>query len=217
MKALFLADLYQLKINCKSYLLFVFVATVVAVGGGASGGSNVGMFMSIYAVIMCSMMGMSLLQLDEQSRWNITAQALPCTRRDQVSSKYAVTLASFGVVWVLFTAVFAVLALLDYMAWGQVLLQTVLLLVIGLVAPAVSLPALFRWGSAKGRVIYIAMIMVVAGGLGALMSLSGESLSLPCLPHLPTALLAVLAVAVPAALFALSWALAVRWYEKREL
>lgn len=49
------------------------------------------------------------------------------------------------------------------------------------------------------------------------MSLSGESLSLPCLPHLPTALLAVLAVLIPAALFALSWALAVRWYEKREL
>lgn len=215
MKALFLADMYQLRINFKFYGVFVVVAVAITAFSGA-GEDNLGIFFPMYAVFMCSMMSMSLLQLDEASCWNVCAQTLPCTRRDQVTGKYAVTLVSFGVTWGLFALLYAVLAALGRMTWQMMAVQSILLLVMGLLAPAVSLPTLFRWGSAKGRVIYIAMVILLAAGVGG--TLAGLArLDHIDLPELTAPLLAVLAVIVPVALFALSWALSVRWYEKREL
>ena len=213
MKALFLADLYQAKVNFKFYGVSVAVAVVITVGSTVSGDGNLGLFFPLYSIIMCALIGMGLLQLDEASRWNLCAQALPCTRRDQVTCKYAVTMACFAVVWVLFTAVYVVLALLGYMDLTQALFQCGLLLVMGLVAPAVSLPALFRWGIAKGRIIYMALIVVMAAGLGGLYGAVGEF----GLPALSGGWLIALGLLAVIALFAGSWALSVRWYEKREL
>lgn len=213
MKALFLTDLYQVWINFKFYAGFLVVALGIT---AFSNGDNMGTFFPMYAVLMCSMIGMSLLQLDETSRWNICAQTLPCTRRDQVTGKYALTLACFGVTWVPFALLFAVLAALGRLAWPMMAVRTALLLVLGLLAPALSMPALFRWGSARGRVIYITMVILMAAGLGG--AFAGLSiLENISLPELPLPLIAALAVLVPVALFIGSWALSVRWYEKREL
>ena len=213
MKALLLVDLYQLGINFKFYAGFL----VVALGFTAfSNGDNLGTFFPMYAVLMRSMMGMSLLQLDETSRWNVCAQTLPCTRRDQVTGKYAVTLACFGGTWVPFVLLYAALAALGRMTWQMMAVQTAMLLIVGLLAPALSLPALFRWGSAKGRVIYIATVILMAAGVGGTVA-GFFSLSNIDLPELSLPLIAALAVLVPIALFIGSWALSVRWYEKREL
>ena len=214
MKALLLTDLYQTWINCKFYLLFVAVAAVVTVAGG-SGEGNMVSFMSVYSMVMCSMMGMSLVQLDEASHWNIYAQALPATRKGQVSSKYAVTLICFGFVFVLFAVLFSVLALLGRMPWVMAGGQLVILAVLGLLAPAFSMPAMFRWGSNKGRVIFLAVIVAVGVGAGFFFStFPFDSLSLP---DIPVPAVIALALLIPAALFVGSWFLAVRWYEKREL
>ena len=215
MKALLLTDLYQTWINCKFYLLFVAVAAAITVATGGSDENNMGSFMSVYSMVMCSMMGMSLVQLDEASHWNIYAQALPATRKDQVSSKYAITLICFGFVWVLFAVLFVILALLGRMPWVMAGGQLAILAVMGLLAPAFSMPAMFRWGSNKGRVIFLAVIVAVGFGAGALFStVSFDSLSLP---HIPVPVLIALLALIPAALFVGSWFLAVRWYEKREL
>ena len=214
MKALILTDLYQLWINFKFYAVFIVVALGIA--AFSSGDSDMGFFFPMYAVLMCSMMGMSLVQLDEASRWNVCAQTLPCSRRDQVTGKYIVTMASFAVTWLPFVLLYAVLAALGRMAWQTVAVQSVLLLIVGLLAPAFSLPPLFRWGTARGRVIYIFLVILMAAGIGGLAS-GLATLDLFALPALPMPLLAVLAVVVPAALFVGSWALSVRWYDKREL
>ena len=215
MKALLLTDLYQTWINCKFYLLFVAVAAVITVATGGSDEGNMGSFMSVYSMVMCSMMGMSLVQLDEASHWNVYAQALPATRRDQVSSKYVVTLICFGVVLALFAVIFVILALLGRMSWVMAGGQLAILAVVGLLAPAFSMPAMFRWCSNKGRVIFLAVIVAVGFGAGALFStVSFDSVSLP---HIPVPVLIALLALIPAALFAGSWFLAVRWYEKREL
>ena len=214
MKALILTDLYQLWINFKFYAVFIVVALGIA--AFSSGDSDMGFFFPMYAVLMCSMMGMSLVQLDEASRWNICAQTLPCSRRDQVTGKYIVTMASFAATWLPFVLLYAVLAVLGRMAWQTVAVQSVLLLVVGLLAPAFSLPPLFRWGTARGRVIYIFLVILMAAGIGGLAS-GLATLDLFALPALPMPLLAVLAVVIPAALFLGSWALSVRWYDRREL
>ena len=212
MKALLLADLYQLWTNFKFYAVFLVVALGIASFGD---GDNLGTFFPMYAVFMCSMIGMSLLQLDEASRWNMCAQTLPCTRRDQVTDKYALTLGCFAATWALFALLYVLLAALGRMAWPMVAVQSLLMLAVGLLAPSVSLPALFRWGSAKGRVIYIGMVVLVVAGVGGavggLINMVNVDLS-----ALPLSLIAALAVLIPVGAFIGSWALAVRWYDKRE-
>ncbi len=215
MKALLLADLYQAWINCKFYLLFVAVAAFVVATTGGTDDNNTGSFMSVYPMVMCSMIGMSLTQLDEASHWNIYSQALPATRRDQVTSKYAVSLVCFGGVWALFALIFVTLALLGRMAWAMAGFQMTTLASLGLLAPAFSLPTIFRWGTNKGRVIFIAVIVAVGFGVGFLYSTF--PFDSPSLPSISGPVLIVLAVLVSVALFIGSWALAVRWYEKREL
>ena len=215
MRALVLTDLYQTWINCKFYLLFVAVAAGITVATGGSDEGNMGSFLSVYSMVMCSMMGMSLVQLDEASHWNIYAQALPATRKDQVSSKYIITLLCFGVVLVLFAVIFVILALLGRMSWAMAGARMATLAVLGLLAPAFSLPAMFRWGSNKGRVIFLAVIVAVGFGAGFFFStFPFDSFSLPAIP---VPVLIVLAALIPVALFIGSWFLAVRWYEKREL
>ena len=215
MKALLLADLYQAWINCKFYLLFVAVAAFVVATTGGTDDNNTGSFMSVYPMVMCSMIGMSLTQLDEASHWNIYSQALPATRKDQVSSKYAVTLICFGVVLALFAVIFVTLALLGRMLWVQAGVQLAILAVLGLLAPAFSMPAMFRWGSNKGRVIFLAVIVAVGFVAGFFFStFPFDSFSLP---DIPVPVLIALAALIPVVLFVGSWFLAVRWYEKREL
>ena len=214
MKVLILTDLYQLWINFKFYAVFIVVALGIA--AFSNGDSDLGFFFPMYAVLMCSMMGMSIVQLDEASRWNICAQTLPCSRRDQVTGKYIVTMASFAATWLPFVLLYAVLAVLGRMAWQTIAVQSVLLLIVGLLAPAFSMPPLFRWGAARGRVIYIFLVILMAAGIGGLAS-GLATLDLFALPALPMPLLAVLAVVIPAALFMGSWALSVKWYDKREL
>ena len=214
MKALFLADLYQLWINFKFYGGFLIVA--LGITAFSSGDNSLGTFFPMYAVLMCSMMGMSLIQLDEASHWSICAQTLPCTRRDQVTGKYIITMASFAFTWVPFVLLYTVLAALGRLAWQMMAVQSASLLVVGLLAPAFSLPPLFRWGSARGRVIYIAMVILIAAGLGGATAAAATMDQIGLL-ELPMPLLAALAVVIPVALFIGSWALAVRWYEKREL
>ncbi len=214
MKALLLADLYQLWINFKFYAVFLVVALACALFSGPNDTPSV--FFPMYAVFLCSMIGMSLLQLDEASRWNICAQTMPCTRRDQVTEKYVFTLACFGATWALFALLFAVLAALGRMPWPREAVQTVLMLAVGLLAPAVSLPPLFRWGSAKGRVIYIGMVVFVVAGvggaIGGLINMKNVALPMP-----PTPILVALAALIPVLIFLASWSLSVRWYESREL
>ena len=131
-----------------------------------------------------------------------------------MSSKYAVTLVSAGAVWLLFLLIYTGLALAGYMDWSMVLALGGLLLFIGLLAPAVSLPPLFRWGSAKGRLIYLVLVVVMASGLGAVFSALG---TVDSAVDLPAPVVAALLVLILIALFVGSWALSVRWYEKREL
>ena len=214
MKALFLADLYQLRSNFKFYGVFLVVALGITASGGL--GNSLDIFFPMYAIFLFSMVCITLLQMDEGSHWNICAQTLPCTRRDQVTEKYAVSLSCFGVIWVLFTLVYAVLALRGQLAWQMMALHVATLLIVGLLAPAFSLPTIFRWGSAKGRIVFLVMIILLAAALGGAAAGIAELDNID-LPEIPMPLLAALAVVVPIALFIGSWALSVKWYERREL
>ena len=215
MKALLLADFYQGKKYLRSIFLIVVVFAVFVVATGGSTGSS--LFFPFYAMLLAGLLSMSLLAYDEQSRWNEYALILPCTRRQQVSVKYADSLIGVAVVWVLFTAIFIALTIRGSYSWSDTVTFSSLMLAVGLIGPSILMPVVFRFGVTKGRMVYYVVIILVAGGGGAFMAVTGGDLSTVSLPSLPGWMAAVLPVVIGAVLFAASWALAIRWYEKREL
>ena len=218
MKALLLTDFYQGKKHCRSVLLIVVLFGGVTVFYAHAGVMN--FFFPLYAMLMTGMMSMNLLAFDEQSHWNVYAQILPCTRRQQVSVKYLDSLVCVGIAWVLFTAVYAVIAIGGTYSAGEVLTLSAVMLMVGLISPTILLPTVFRYGVNKGRMVYFVLIIAAMGvgaGLMTVGSLTGNALTLiPAIPLPGWVVVSALAL-IAAALFALSWRLSVRWYEKREL
>ena len=213
MKALLLADWYQGKKYSRNILLAVVVFAAVSIF--RAGTNNT--FFSLYAMLMAGIMSMNLLAYDEQSHWNIYAQIMPITRRQQVSGKYAISLVCTGAAWGLFAVIYTVMAIRGEYAWGTVLTVLAMLLAMGLLSPAILLPVVFRYGVTKGRVVYIIVLMATAAiGAGLMVGVSGQS-AVPSVAALPGWMLPFLFLAVAFVLFALSWRLAIRWYEKREL
>ncbi len=214
MKALLTTDLYNFFKTGRVMLVFIALAAAISVAaaGGLEMGS-LGTFFPVYAMLIASTVGMTMLQLDEQSRWLTYFQTLPVTRRDYVNAKYVFTLLAAGPVWILFALIDVVPVLAGTMEWSGLLLQAVPRLAVGLLAPAFVLPPMFRFGAAKGRIFFIAAIAVMAGILGAWADITG-GLGVPVRSDWP---LGVLLTAAAVVLFALSWALSVRWVEQREL
>ena len=215
MKALLLVDLYQAKKNGRTIVLIILVFSAITIFG--SGIISAGLFFPLYAMLISGMISMTLLAYDEQSHWDVYAQILPCTRRDQVTVKYLDALIGVGCAWLLFAVIFAVMTVRGIGSWGDVPVMSGVLLAVGLLPSAILLPVVFRYGVTKGRIVYYIMIIAVAGCGGGLIAVVGDGSSLSSLPAMPGWLAAVVPAIVAVALFAASWALAVRWYEKREL
>ena len=78
---------------------------------------------------------------------------------------------------------------------------------ISLLSSALVMPPIFKFGAQKGRIVFIGVIGIFCG-LAAILDmpdLSGLSLPIGLLPILATVI------------FAASWLLSIRFYEKREI
>ena len=218
MRALLLADFYQGKKYCRSVFLLVALFGGVTVFYANMGVQN--MFFPLYGMLMTGMISMNLLAYDEQSHWNEYAQTMPCTRKMQVTVKYLDSLICVGVVWALFTAVYVAIAIRGDYSPGDVLALSAVLLMVGLISPAFLLPTVFRYGVNKGRLVYFVLIIAAMGvgaGLMTAGSMIGDTITLIPISPLPGWVVMSALALIAAALFAGSWALSVRWYEKREL
>jgi len=214
MKALLRKDLYQLRAYCKSYLLVFGVFMAVSLMDDGK------LFYCAYATILCGAISVSLLGYDERSKWSTYAETLPVTRAQMVSAKYLIGLLCNG-------AILAMLAigLLLQKRYGPSLRLFLLGLTfcLGLVSGGFCLPFIYRFGIEKGRVSYyfavgifcaISFIPMNRLGLSTAdvpMGGSWDAVADWSLPGIGTACL------VCAVLYAVSWLLSIRIYQKREI
>ncbi|MBQ6465507.1 MAG: ABC-2 transporter permease [Oscillospiraceae bacterium] len=200
-------DLYMTLAYFRVFL--VLLGVFLAVGFLPAAHENT--FFIIYPMIIGMMLPVSLISYDERFRWNRTCDAMPCSRAQVVSSKYLLTLISV-------LLIFGLTMLGQSIRLGQAgrideLARLVpLLLLLGFVGPSLLLPIIFWLGAERGRLAYfVAVGVVVAAGVflstgaDSPLAFGGASLSIP------------VAVFACLGLFALSWLLSVRLYQKREL
>lgn len=201
MKGLLLKDIYQMIRYCKIFLiiavLFVFLAFY----------DQSNLFFLFFLGIIGGMLPMNLLAYDEHDKWEVYACTLPYSRAQIVSVKYLIGLI-IGVGLTIIAAVLMVL-LPDFRGifWDFLLI----LLCMTLMISGIVLPLVFKFGAAKGRLVYYA-IFGACFAISFIVAKIKESL------YVAYTIDITLGNAVIAAVifYILSWLLAVRFYKKRQ-
>lgn len=208
MKGLLLKDWFVIWKQCR-YLLFV-PAVFLAV----SALSDDSQFFAIFAFLLSAMYPMTVMGLDEQSKWERYALTMPFRRRDLVLSKYLLSFCSlflYGVLYLLLVLLFKH----DPEAMKVSVMLTSVGISIGILYSALAYPFLFKLGMEKGRIWYLILIVVVCGNGAALAAMLGDEISLNLLLTWMDRLLLILPLAA-LALFGLSAFLSITLYESRE-
>ena len=208
MKGLLLKDWFVIWKQCR-YLLFV-PAVFLAV----SALSDDSQFFAIFAFLLSAMYPMTVMGLDEQSKWERYALTMPFRRRDLVLSKYLLNFCSlflYGVLYLLLVLLFKH----DPEAMKVSVMLTSVGISIGILYSALAYPFLFKFGMEKGRIWYLILIVVVFGNGATLAAMLGDELSLNLLLTWMNRLLLILPLAA-LALFGLSAFLSIKLYESRE-
>ena len=153
MKALLYKDAMVLWKQMKLMLLLILVFAVVP-----------SEFQNTFAVLYAALLPYSALAYDERSRWDRMAAAMPYSARDIVTEKYV-----FGWIAALGTlALTLVLRLVSQylLHLGEGASAEMLLMAFfgSLIAMAVTLPMMFRFGVEKGRLAMLLLIGLVCGG-----------------------------------------------------
>ena len=200
MKALLYKDAMVLWKQMKLMLLLILIFAVIP-----------SEFQNTFAVLYAALLPYSALAYDERSRWDRMAAAMPYSARDIVTEKYV-----FG--WI--TALGTLTLTLVLRLVSQYLLhlgegasaEMLLIAFFGsLIAMAVTLPMMFRFGVEKGRLAMLLLIGLICGGAAGVAGM--ETFAVGSVQNLPVLLLAAaLAIAVNAVFLPI----AVRCYAARE-
>lgn len=208
MKGLLLKDFYMAVKYCRAYLLIAVVFIAVSFAGDDN------LFFIFYPCLLCGMIPVNLLAYDERSKWLQYSATLPYSRAQIVSTKYLVGMIA-QTLMILATGAARMVQMYrnGTFALGDFVVLCLLLLILSTVTSSISLPFMFKWGVEKGRIAYFVMIGVVCGGSVAAASVFRGVLQAQIQPE---GILPVLALG-GIGLYALSWYLSIRFYEKRDL
>ncbi len=204
MKSLLLKDFYMIAAYCRSFLLVlvIFLVTFAATGRN--------LFLLVFPVVLMVMIPVTLHSYDEKSGWTVYARALPYRKRAIVAERYVLVLILLGVVMLLNSGVaLATLSGRQALVPEEFLSMLAVMLSIGILCPCITLPCAYRFGSEKGRFIFLGIVMLA--------SLAFTSVSVGGISGSPSALSTSLWLPLAAALLLpVSYLLSVRFYERRE-
>ena len=207
MKGLLYKDLLMVAKYCRSFLLVIaiFVAALLVEPGNT--------FYMVYTCLFVGMVPMTLISYDERDKWSHFSGILPVSRGMLVSVKYLTGLLfQLGVLILSGAAWFVGLRRTGFFVVEEYLSTLVVLMSVSLLGPTLLLPCIFKLGVEKGRMAYYAVIVIfgAAAGIVAYAELDLSAIALP-----DWGIGGVFFIC--AGLFALSWLLSIRIYEKKEL
>lgn len=149
MLALLLKDLYTLKAQMK---VFLFILIIFALAFQAEAGA--------FAVFYATLLPVTSLAYDEQSKWPQLALMLPYSIKDIVLSKYLLG-------WFLAFVVSMLYGLVSLLIDGGDYFLVVIFMSLALCFLALTLPLVFWLGTEKGRLLLVAVLAGIFGMIGA--------------------------------------------------
>ena len=201
MKGLLLKDFIMTWKYCRAFLFLMAVFLIGSVF------VTVNSFMTVYPVVLSSMLPFSICAYDERIKWSVYCDALPISRKKVVVSKYL-----FALICILTVTVGISLSIFIRMKMnGEVNVKELftivtLLLSVALVSPGFMLPFVFKYSVEKARMVYYVTVGVVC----AVSAMLSFDVSIPDVP-------VYIALVIAVVLFALSCFISVKLYENRDL
>lgn len=155
MKGLLLKDFYMTVKYCKSFAVIVAVFLILSLFG------NSNMFFICYPMVIVSMIPVSLISYDDREKWDVYAGTLPYTGKQIVQGKYLTGLIWTGVM-MLSIGIFQMVRMLVMGNFDLSVLGFILeiVLVIGVTAPALQIPLIYKFGIEKGRILNMGIIII---------------------------------------------------------
>lgn len=204
MKGLLLKDLYLLKKYCGMFFVVIFFFAGVSIF------SDGNVFFLYYPCIFAGMLPMTLLSYDEMEKWDSYAETLPVSRAQMVSAKYTIGLLGnvFVVCLLLIAQFLAGVSMLE-----DLLIGGLMLLSLGLLAPGILLPFVYKFGAQKGRIVYYIVIALLCVAGSGFFSMHENGVNFAALGEGGILLICLGGIAV----YVLSWLMSVRFYQRRAL
>ncbi len=210
MKGLMLQDLYVIRKHGKYFLLLILMFSFVSMFVKGSVG-----FYVFYPILFICLLSSNLMAYDEQSHWNLTCETLPVSRKDYVTSKYLTSLIMIVSAILYMTAtLFLRIVISGNGSVPETISSAAIMLCIGLIFPAVTLPFLFRFGYTNGRLLY-GIIMGLFAVVFINFSMNSEATSV-IINSIPVNL-AFIPVIAAFIIYIISWFVSTKLYEKRTL
>lgn len=207
MKALIYKDLLSLWKYLRTYLVLCAMFQLISLVNDSA-------FLRFYPTILVATIPNTLLAYEERDKWDKLSLTLPVSRKTLVTSKYLVGLILLGGITLLSAATGLIHVMNDPEAdLAGLFLELVGSAALGLFVQCIVLPATFRLGAEKGRLVYGFCLGIAAAlFLLGVFAVSAVSAHAPMFSLLVSILIpALLLMMLPA-----SWLLSVRFYEKRE-
>ena len=196
------------------YLAFLAVYCVLVAAGAFDS-----TILSVFLVVVGTLVPMTSLSYDEQARWNAFAAALPRGRERMVGGKYVLVLLVCGAGCVITLALTGALALLGRPTppLAETAAAALACAAAGVFINCVALPLIFKLGVERSRAVYLSLFVLLFGGLMlATQMLADSGFQPPRPPAWMTGLLPLLAAAALAAVFGASWAISLRICRNKE-
>lgn len=153
MKGLLIKDCLLLKNIRKVFLFMILSACFCSL---AMQDKN---FIGGYLMVFFGTVCLSSISYDEMDQGNLTIFSFPIERKTYVQEKYV-----YGLLLLLSALLLSTLFLLPWFSWKSIA-SNMIMLGIGLLFLAVSLPFQLKYGHEKGRLVMLLILMILAGGL----------------------------------------------------
>ncbi len=206
MKGLFYKDVLMLTRSFRAYLamtlFFIILATIRPDNS----------FWAVYGTFFFVTLVSSLMAVDEQSRWLSYCDILPLKRRDIINERYLLSLILTAALVVLFLILSLIFRHADM---PTVLVTAGMMVALSLLAISVSMPINVKFGTAKGQMVRMTVIIVMVACGMFIINYAGPITAI--LLQVKASILLFSAAAVIVLIFALSWLLSIRIYEKKNL
>ncbi|MBQ6943421.1 MAG: ABC-2 transporter permease [Ruminococcus sp.] len=209
MKGLLLKEFLMLKKGWVTLVIFF-----IAFGIGGIGNDFICFMLPLFVAILLY----GHINYDEQSKWQQYSIALPYGRKMIVSAKYAAMAIGAVVSTVLVVLLYGVTVTIGKAEFTlkDLVGYAILSLAIGIIYPTFFLPLAYKFNSEKGRIIML-LLNGASGAIAVFLASTIETTGILAKLSNYTNILPYIAIAAVLVLFALSWLISVKIYEKREL
>lgn len=223
MKGLIVSDFLLMRRVAGIYILITAVFAGIAAFGNMSS-----IFFVVFFSYFCTAVMLNVMEMDERAGWARFAVAGFATRRQYVLGKFCSALLLTAGSAALFLVFRLVRDGIEHIPFAQDFETVALMLSMMAAANGVLMvlqfPVTFKFGSARGRLISIAVVVVIAVGTGVFSAVAGSGASaadaqlsawVAAMPSL--SVLSVLLLAAAAVLYATAVGLSLKLFAGKEL